>query len=122
MTQTDFDFTATAESRVPGAYAKRGPVQARHASRLGAESAANRAEAQTARYLALLQAYPDGLTDAEAARLMSTPGHEIERTSINARRAPLVRTGVVVTNGHVLNPKSNVKNTRWQLRALRGNR
>jgi hypothetical protein len=114
MTQTDFDFTATAESRVPCAYAKRGPVQARHASRKGAEDAANRAENQTARLLSLYQDYPDGLTDWQAKELLG-----IERTTVNARRSPLVKAGVVVANGLVNDGHSRIPNTRWQLRALR---
>lgn len=108
MSQPALDFT------VPNAYAKRGPVQARHASRKGAESVAGRAETQTARYIALLQAYPDGLTDWRAAELLG-----VERTSVNARRSPLVKAGVVVPNGFHRDDHSDVANTRWQLVAMR---
>lgn len=108
MSQPAFDFT------VPNAYARRGPVQARHASREGAESVAGRAETQTARYIALLQAYPEGLTDWRAAELLG-----VERTSVNARRSPLVKTGVVVANGFHKDDHSDVANTRWQLAAMR---
>lgn len=111
MTQTGLDFS----NPVPGAYAKRGPVQAQHASRRGAEDAANRCENQTARYLALLQDYPDGLTDWQAKELLG-----IERTTVNARRAPLAKAGVVVANGLINDGHSRIPNTRWALRALRG--
>lgn len=114
MTQAGLDF-----SKVPNAFARRGSAQARHASRLGAESAANRAEFQTARYLALLQSHPEGLNDWEAAALMSSPDYKVERTTINARRSPLYKAGVVVPNGFNYREGSNVKNTRWQLAAMR---
>lgn len=105
MTPQSFDFDA-----VPAAYTRRGSSQARHTSRLGAESAANRAETQTARYLSLLQDYPEGLSDMQAARLMG-----VERTTINARRSPLHKAGVVVPNGFVTGD-SGVKNVRWSLK------
>jgi hypothetical protein len=113
MTQAGLDFS----NPVPGAYAKRGSVQARHASRKGAEDAANRCENQTARLLALYQSYPDGLTDWQAAKLLG-----VERTTVNARRAPLTKTDppVVVANGHFNDGHSRIPNTRWALRALRG--
>jgi hypothetical protein len=108
--QSSLDFA----SKVPNAFSRRGPVQARHASRKGAEDAANRAENQTARLIALYQQYPDGLTDWRAAELLG-----IERTSVNARRSPLVKAGVVVANGFVKDEHSDVANTRWQLAAMR---
>jgi len=82
--------------------------QSAHASRSGAEDAAPRALSQTVRYLALLKAH-GGLTDAEAARLMG-----IERTSINARRGPLLDAGVVVAGG--FRPgATGTKNTVWRI-------
>lgn len=80
-----------------------------HTSRHGAEDAAPRALSQTVRYLAALKAY-GGLTDAEAAKLLN-----VERTSINARRAPLVKAGLVVPNGTRPWPTGKVQNVVWCL-------
>lgn len=67
----------------------------RHASYKGAEAAKDRALPQLVLYLALLHGrWPDGFTDAEAADRLG-----IERSSINARRAPLVRAGIVESFG-----------------------
>jgi len=60
------------------------------------------------KYLAVLKIY-GGTTDREAADLMG-----IERTSINARRVPLVKAGVVVADGFREGPMG-VKNTIWRL-------
>lgn len=83
--------------------------QSRHASRAGAEDAAPRALNQTVRYLASLKAHPQGLTDAEAAELLN-----LERTSINARRVPLVKAGLVYADGFRPGPTGKVKNTIWK--------
>ena len=96
MTQADLLFSGST------------PIS-RHCSRLGAEDAQQRSGAQMLRYLELLRTHTDGLTDYEAARLMG-----IERTSVNARRAPLVKRGVVVANGTVPGP-TGIRNTRWAL-------
>jgi hypothetical protein len=84
--------------------------QSKHASYLGAKSAASRVHSQNARYLQLLREHPDGLTDAEAAKLMG-----IDRTSINARRALLVTQGSVYSDGFRKNPQSGIKNTIWKI-------
>ena len=84
--------------------------QSRHASRLGADDAKDRAATQQVRYLELLKIHGGGLTDAEAAKLM-----QIERTSINARRAPLVKAGIVVADGYRSGPTGRVKNTVWRI-------
>lgn len=82
--------------------------QAAHASRAGAEDAAPRALNQTVRYLALLKSRPQGCTDAEAAHLLG-----LERTSINARRRPLVKAGLVYSDG--FRPgDTGIKNTVWK--------
>ena len=93
MTQADLMFSGST------------PIS-RHCSRRGAEDAQQRSGAQLLRYLELLRLHPGGLTDFEASRLM-----DIERTSINARRAPLVKRGVVVANGTVPGP-TGIRNTR----------
>ncbi len=87
--------------------------QAAHASRAGAEDAAPRAMSQVVRYLALLKASPRGLTDAEAAQRLG-----IERTSVNARRAVLVKAGLVYSDGfrkRTTNGRNN-RNTVWKAR------
>jgi|SRR5579872_1605712 len=68
--------------------------QAAHASYEGARDAEDRALPQTVRYLALLKARPQGCTDREAAKLLG-----IDRTSINARRNPLEKAGLVYGDG-----------------------
>ena len=83
--------------------------QSRHASHAGAQDAAPRALSQTIRLLALLKAHPLGLTDAESAVLLN-----IERTSINARRAPLVKAGLVYAAGFRPGPTGKIKNTVWK--------
>lgn len=85
--------------------------QSAHASRAGAQDAAPRAVSQTIRYLTALKARPQGLTDAEAATLL-----KIERTSINARRAPLVKAGLVYSDGFRTRRTNgrNLKNTVWK--------
>lgn len=80
--------------------------QSAHTSRAGAEDAAPRALSQTVKYLAILKAY-GGTTDREAADLMG-----IERTSVNARRRPLVTAGIVVPKGFRQGP-TGVKNVVW---------
>ncbi len=86
--------------------------QAAHASRAGAEDAAPRALSQTVRYLAALKARGDfGLTDAEAATLLN-----VERSSINARRVPLVKANLVYGDGFRLRPGRKLKNVVWKAR------
>jgi len=84
--------------------------QSSHTSYLGAKAAEVRAPNQSARYVALLLAWPEGLTDLEAARLL-----QLERTSICARRSLLVKTGIVVPNGFRKSP-AGVKNVLWRIR------
>jgi hypothetical protein len=85
--------------------------QSRHASYLGARAAAGRANSQTRSYLKLLKEHATGLTDLEAAHMMG-----IERSSVNARRAPLVKQGRVFPAGF-RKGASGVKNTVWVLRS-----
>lgn len=88
----------------------------RHTSHQGAEDAKVRALPQSILYLRLLHdRYPDGLTDAEAADLLA-----IERSSINARRAPLVQAGLVETCGTRPRVESDLPNTIWRLRLPKG--
>jgi hypothetical protein len=85
--------------------------QSAHASRQGAEDASARALGQTVRYLGLLKAKGAfGLTDAEAAKLL-----KIERSSVNARRVPLVKAGVVIADGFRMGPTGKIRNTVWRL-------
>ena len=93
------------ESSLP--FSGSGP-QSSHASRCGAEDAAPRALNQTVRYLSLLKSRPQGCTDAEAADLLG-----LERSSINARRRPLVTAGLVYADG--FRPGSTgIRNTIWK--------
>lgn len=83
--------------------------QSAHASRAGAEDAAARALPQTVRYLALLKSRSQGCTDAEAADLLG-----LERSSVNARRVPLVKAWLVYADGFRPGPTGKVKNTVWK--------
>lgn len=86
--------------------------QSAHASRSGAEDAAPRALSQTVRYLRLLKDSPRGLTDAEAATRLG-----LERSSINARRAPLVKAGLVYADGFRQGTSGRkVRNAVWKAR------
>jgi hypothetical protein len=80
----------------------------RHTSSLGALDASERALTQTVAYLRILKIY-GGRTDAEAAQLL-----HVERSSVNARRAPLVKAGLVVAFGTRKGP-SGIKNVVWGL-------
>ena len=83
-----------------------------HTSYLGAASASARALPQLVTYLALLwHAYPDGLTDAESAERMG-----VERSSINARRAPAVQAGLVEPYGTRQRAATETANCVWRLR------
>ena len=83
-----------------------------HTSYLGATSASARALPQLVTYLQLLwHAYPDGLTDAESAERMG-----VERSSINARRAPAVQAGLVEAYGARMRASTDTSNTVWRLR------
>lgn len=84
--------------------------QSAHASRSGAEDAAPRALSQTVRYLSALKARAHGLTDLEAKDLLN-----VDRSTINARRRPLVKAGLVFADGHRPGPTGN-KNTVWKAR------
>lgn len=85
-------------------------AQSQHTSRAGADNATGRAVNQTIRYLAALKDRGDhGLTDLEAARVLG-----IERSSVNARRRPLVAAGLVVAGGFRDGP-TGVKNVAWRL-------
>ena len=86
--------------------------QSRHASRMGAENAAPRALSQTIKYLQALKDRPQyGLTDAEAATVLG-----VERSSINARRAPLVKAGLVYASSDTRPGPTGVANTVWKAR------
>jgi len=80
----------------------------RHTSHLGALDASERALTQTVAYLHLIKVHA-GLTDWDAARLM-----RVERTSITARRAPLVKAGLVVAEGTKPGP-TGIRNVVWKL-------
>lgn len=82
--------------------------QSRHASRAGAEDAAARAASQMVRYLQLLKSRPQGCTDLEAAAFL-----DIERTSVIARRAVLMKANLVYPDGFRPGP-TGVKNTVWK--------
>ncbi len=82
--------------------------QSQHTSRAGAEDAAGRALPQTIRYLRCLKDH-GGLTDLEAAKLLG-----LERSSINARRVPLMKAGIVVSCGFRKGP-TGVKNCVWKV-------
>lgn len=82
---------------------------AAHTSYQGAQAAAGRAENQTLRLLELY-ARRGPTTDAEAATVLA-----IERSSVNARRAPLCRRGIVVAVDSVKNGETGVINVRWGL-------
>jgi hypothetical protein len=87
----------------------------RHTSHQGAVDAAPRALPQALRYIQLLHMkYPDGYTDAEAAKIL-----EVERSSINARRAPLVQAGLVEDCGRRARASSDLPNVIWRLRLPR---
>jgi hypothetical protein len=83
----------------------------RHTSRAGADDAAPRALSQTVRYLRLLKDRPHGLTDAQAAQQLG-----IERSSVNARRAVLVKADLVFAAGTRLGPTGKVHNVVWKAR------
>lgn len=79
------------------------------ASYSGAQAAAGRSETQTMRLLELY-AKRGPTTDWEAAKVLS-----VERSTVNARRAPLCRRGIVVAVDTVKNEDTGVMNTRWGL-------
>lgn len=86
--------------------------QSRHASRAGAENAAPRALSQAIRYMQALKDRPaHGLTDAEAAVVLG-----IERSSVNARRAALVKAGLVYASSDTRPGPTGVSNTVWKIR------
>jgi hypothetical protein len=81
----------------------------RHTSALGAVDAQDRIGRQC---LALLTAYREygPLTDAEAAVRL-----QVERSTINARRAELRRRRLVDLVDTVTNPETGIRNCRWGL-------
>lgn len=82
--------------------------QSQHTSRAGAVDASARALPQTIRYLQVLKDH-GGLTDLEAAKLLG-----LERSSINARRVPLMKAGIVVADGFRKGP-TGVRNVIWTI-------
>lgn len=85
--------------------------QSRHASRAGADASTGRALPQAVRYLRALKDRPEtGLTDAEASEVMG-----LQRSTVNARRAPLVKAGLVYSDGFRVGA-FGVKNTVWKAR------
>jgi hypothetical protein len=84
--------------------------QSRHASRLGAESAEPRALPQTIRLLQMLKDHPWGLTDQESADLLG-----LQRSTINARRAELVKADLVYADGFK-DGKFGTRNVVWKAR------
>ena len=84
--------------------------QSRHASRSGAEQAHSRSTSQTIRYLQALKDHQYGLTDREASDLL-----KLERSTINARRVPLVKADLVYADG--FRPgATGARNTIWKSR------
>lgn len=79
----------------------------RHCSHAGAVAAIERVGRQC---LELMTAYRErgALTDAEAALVLG-----IERSTINARRAELVKRGLVRAVGTKKNESTGVSNTTW---------
>jgi predicted ArsR family transcriptional regulator len=89
---------------------------AAHASHQGAEDAKKRAPQQLVVYLKLLWlAYPDGLTDAEAAEQM-----QVERSTVNARRGQLVGMDLLETYGRRTRESSGNPNTVYRLKLPAG--
>jgi hypothetical protein len=96
----------TDQERLP--FSGRSP-QPRHASYLGAKDAEPRAGRQLTLYLqALEDEGPNGLTDAEAARILG-----LERSTINARRNQL---GDRVYADGFRPGVSGIRNTVWKAR------
>ena len=85
-------------------------LQSRHASHAGAADATTRALPQTIRLLQALKDHPHGLTDREAAQVLG-----LERSTINARRAELVKADLVYADGF-RKAASGVVNTIWKAR------
>jgi hypothetical protein len=81
-----------------------------HTSRQGAEDAKARALPQTIRYVAALQDAAEGLTDAEAAKVLDIP-----LASVCARRAPLRKAGLIYAEGTRPGP-TGVGNAIWRWR------
>lgn len=83
----------------------------RHCSHAGALAASERVGRQC---VALLAAYAlhGPLTDAEAAMHLG-----VERSTINARRAELIRRRLVEAHGTRKNPATGISNTSWGLTA-----
>lgn len=81
----------------------------RHTSWCGAQSANERVGKQALAMLALYRTVGP-LTDAEMATALG-----IERSSVNARRALLVRLGLVEAAGIKKNAQTGIGNTVWQL-------
>lgn len=81
----------------------------RHCSHAGAVAASERVGRQCVELLAAYARH-GALTDAEAATHLG-----VERTTINARRAELIRRGLVVATGTKKNAATGIRNTTWGL-------
>ena len=79
------------------------------ASFAGATAAAGRSETQTMRLLELY-AKRGPTNDWDAAKVLG-----IERSTVNARRVPLCRRGIVVAVDKVKNNETGITNVRWGL-------
>ena len=86
---------------------ERVPYQPASATSLeGADKAAEAAQQQCQRLLALYREHPEGLTDTEAACVLG-----LERTTVIPRRHALMRAGLVVEKSSRVNERSGVRNT-----------
>ncbi len=83
------------------------------ARRSGLRRARKSGETLRARYLALLERYPDGLTDQDAALLL---GPQMLSTTVGARRGELMasRPGLIEAAGRVAQPNT-VSRTVWKI-------
>lgn len=95
------------DSRLP--FADSPSPLAGQASYAGAQAATGRAENQTMRLLELY-AKRGPTNDWDAAKHLG-----IERSTVNARRAPLCQRGIVVAVDKVPNVETGNTNTRWGL-------
>jgi hypothetical protein len=81
-----------------------------HTSRAGAKDAEQRSTSQTIRYIEALTDAVDGLTDAEAAKVLGIP-----LASVCARRAPLRKAGLIFCEGTRPGP-TGIGNAIWRWR------
>lgn len=99
------------ENRLP--FADSPSPMAGQASYHGAQDATARETSQTVRLLELY-AKRGPTTDWDAAKWLG-----IERSTVNARRAPLCRRGIVVAVDRVRNVETGSDNVRWALKGTR---